>query len=1135
MSRNIREFSICRDQRQEEYRYSREGACIMFRVGFHNVKHLSRLEYLSQILFKCLKLAALVEPGICASHIMKRCTCIFTLILQLLLYTLLTSTAALRTSIPQANAPILQVANSTLTSTGLVPLGTRVPFDYQGLTLVFTNFGKTIPQAEVKDTLGGASKLVQEYLDRAPEEGIPQNRFEYRLPQGHVLFAIRGLPQRGITWRVLYRVLQALDRFMVALRPPLGPHYQELNFDIQIAGSGWVVGNGLIWYFPPDSDDVQKRTTTTPISPISDESLLAFNASSGLINNEIYYPIPETSMVLHFYYIGLSLPPTLVTLNLERAIEEARIYSFGPFENETIRDGWFRSRIKGATSVVATTVFASENHQISWRQLYYVLDGLRLFVIGQRQSTTHYQTLGCRIVDDEEGKIGVATLAYFDPGPPPGVEHRAIADRKSPRALALTKIAKPTNQTTLGVIKDSIPVPLQWPIPDTDLTLIFKVFGGEILLIELITLLGAGQLRIASKVQRIPNEPIGSFRHQNGPGTLVMNFVTYDGKTITWLQLHEILVGLIRFCSDDHSRASFFEIDAAGHGATGFGVITTDPIGTTLQKRDSGRDYLSTSNSTFTSPENATEILGTPPKYPIPGTPITLNVVFLGVTPISTVELAATLTSALRMIEPHVLAEGAQAVPENQWMYEDRMTKIVFNLVFCPARTLLWQELSWVLIGIMHWMTAEGSDYCKGFVFDVQIEGREGLVGDGYVLHDTARVASGISKLSTMRSGESSALEEEMSSAPAHGITLSPSPATRQSTSTLRRQNPVVKRDFDLAEWSRVQGLLAHPTQLPQTLPARSVPSSNKTNLTLPIPYRIPNTNIILRIQVLPTAIPAGRIVSIFTIAREMLAQEVEDHPDDYFDENVFFSELKYLGGRELVAIEVYPLVNEHLTNLQLYTILVGLQLFIDGAEGRPFRHSLTIKVDIDGAYVACGQLSYFFRRPTTNTALTARSPPPPNATLTEPIPYPIIGTPITLAFTTLAPTPIPIESVREFFIFAFDKFEQQLIQHGGGQFKEYIWNYHQYFPMNRDMSLSIYRMYGKIMTWKNLGDILDGVDDFMEGKWRAGPSLQALEFDIEIMEHGVVGRGELLYVPRRSGVGGVVGVSEISNDTSTS
>ena len=1264
---------------------------MLFRVKFHNVKHLSHLECLSRRRYCSNALDSLhwLSLGFrfsYASHIMKRYTCIFTSILQLLSHTLLTSAAAVPTSIPLVNAPILRVANTTLTSTGLVPLGTRVPFDYQGLTLVFTNFGKIIPSTEVKDTLAGADNIVQEYLDIAPEEGIPQNRFEYRSPQGHVLLAIGGSLQSGITWRLLYRVIQALERFMVTLRPPLGPNYRELNFDIQKTNPGWVVGNGVIWYLPPDLEEVQKRTTTTSISAVSDASLLAFNSSTSLTNNDMFYPILGTSMALHFYYIGLSLPPALVMVNLQGAIELAGRNSFGPLENETIRGGVFRQITSGATSSVATHVFASENHQISWRQLYNILDGLRLFVLGQRQTTTHYQTLGCRIVDDKEGKIGVVTLAYYDPLPPPGVERRAMADRKSFRGLASTQTAKSTNQTMLSIIRDSTPVPLQWSIPDTDLTLTFKVFGDDVLLIELLTLLGAARLRIASNVQRMPNEPIGSFRYQNGPGTLVLVFITYDGKTITWQELHEVLVGLTLFCADGHSQASFFEIDVEGEGGTGFGVITADPLKSPIQKRDSARDYLSTSNSTSISPEDTTAILGVPSVYPIPGTPITLKVTFVGGTAIPPVDLTATLTSALRIIEPHVVAEGHQAIAGNRWTYGDMVTRIAFTLFICPERTLLWQELSWILIGIIHWMTAEGSSNCRNLAFDFEIENQEGVVGYGIVLHDPSLVANGSSETSTIRMREATALVEEMSLAPASEMTFSPSSVTRQTAPTLYRQNLVVKRDSDLAEWSRLQGLLGHTNDLPRTLLARSVPSSNETNPIIPMSYNIPHTNIVLRIQLLPTMIPPSRIASIFNLARQMLAQDVMDRPDALFDEDMFFSEVKYLEGREVVAVEVYPLSGEHLTYKQLYSIILGLQLFTGGDEGRPFRQSLTFKVDIEGGYVAIGQLSYFFLPPKTNTALTARSvpssngtnfdppipyhipnsnidlriqvlpaeipagritsifdtarhmfaeeitehpdesfhktvlvelkyvgsqelialtlcpqvnitfvqlysllnglqrfmegaegqpfrnsndfdvdiegvhvafgfllyvlpetntsaltarslsPPPPNTTLTEPIPYPIPGTPITLAFTSLEPTPIPLEQVQEFFYYAFGKYEEDVDRHRGSSFKQFVWSYHLSLPPNTDMSLTIYRKYGQSMTWKTLGEVLAGVLDFMEGRWRLGTSLQALGFNIEIVEHGVVGRGVLHYAARRLGLGGVAGVnSSISNDTSTS
>ena len=1208
---------------------------------------------------------------------MKRYTCIFTSVLQLISCALPASSAALPNLTSLVNPPILQAASATLTSTGLVPLGTRVPFQYQDVELVFVNFGKAIPLNDVLDTLEGAHRLAATYSDTVPQEGIPGNRFEYRLSQRNVLLAIGGPVGKDITWRQLYRVLEALIRFMIGLQPPLGPHYQELDFYFQIIDVGGMLGSGVVWYFPPDSGEMQKRTTT-PVLAVSDGSLLAFNESSNLTlaqdsdDDDVFYPIQGTSMTLEFFYMGLGLPPAIVTANLEGALKEVSQYSTGPYKKWALKKNGYRLVTGGATFRVATTVRASNNHQISWLELYDVLYGLLQFVLGINETTTHYQTLGYRILENDQGKIGIGTLSYYDLGPPPEVERRVVADGESSLGSALPQIAKSTNQSFLSVIEDSTPFPISWSIPDTDLTLTFTGVGDDIPIIEILTLLGAAQIRIASNVHRTPRESIGSFRYEYGLGSLFISVVTYDGKTITWLELHDILVGLARFCAEEgYSRASQFVIDAAGQGRIGSGVIASGPFQTPIQRRASGRGDLSKSDSTFHSPGNATAIPRRYPSFPIPGTPITLDFESIGPAAISPIDISGTLTSALQIIEPHLMREGGQAIPGNQWMYRDRMTNVSFGVIGHPRRTVTWQQLSWITVGLLHWMTGPGLSDCKSLTFDINIAG-QGIVAIGLAYqyhtsltgikgHDPASLLDiGLSGAGTIgernltsgnslerRAAESPNPAEEgilpqsglpspwfsqvatqsisarpkdailqivntscipgspltititrllqtavpafslvdlvngarqvvqaevaqrpqdyltngyfyyevpypegilaaiaVESVPGHTISwlqldetlggLEDSVVTRQTTETLYRQSLLFKRDIDMAEWSTVQGQLGHTTYLPQTLPARSLLSSTGTNLTMPIPYPIPNTNIRLRITLLSPAIPASRLADLFNNARRVLLPNVTEEPDEYYDKDVFFSETTYLDGREVVAIEVYPRVNEHLTWLQLYQTLCGLQLFLNGAMGRPYRRAVVFKVDIDAAYIAYGSLSYIFPRPTST--LKARSPPPSNAILTDPIPYPLVGTPITLAFTSLLPTPIPIERVIEFFNMAFASVKVEILDHGAhSSLQRMSWNYRQTFAPRVQMSFTILRMAGKYITWKNVAEIVDGVESFMEGKWRSTTSLQALAFNVEVVEQGVVAQGALTYDIGLSGLGEVAGISAISNLTSLS
>ena len=1081
------------------------------------MKPSSRLEYLSQSTkssnasnsLHWLSQSDRFSP---TSQIMKRYTCIFTSLLQLILCALLSSAAALPTLISLVDPPILPSANGTPTSIGLVPLGTALPFHYQNIVLVFTNLGKSIPQNEVVDTLFGADRIIKDYSDTEPQQGIPYNRFEYRLPQGNVLLAIGGPVGKDITWRQLYRVLQALIQFMVALKPPAGPHYQELNFEIQIRDEGGTIGNGIVWYFQTDSEEVQngttspvlavsngtllqKRAITTPLLAVSDSSLLAFNESSNLTlslgsDDEIFFPIPGTSMTLDFYYLGLGLPRALVEANLAGALTKARKYSGGPFQHYMITKNCFFLVTGGATSRVATTVYPVNGHQISWLELFYVLDGLRQFVLGVNEENTHFQTLGYRVLDNTQGKLSVGTLAYYDPGPPP-VERRA---------MALTQIAKPTNQSFLRVIKEPVPLPITWPIPETDLTLIFTTAGGSIPHVRILALLAATQLRIAASVAGTPGGPVGTFRLQNDPGTLVISFRTYPGKIVTWLELHQILVGLGLFLNEaSRSRAWAFQIDTTEQGSIGLGIIAHGPDQTLLQRRASGRGYLSKSNSTSLSPEHTTT---TPhPRYAIPGTPIILEFFFIGTSAISPIDLGAMLTSVLQIIESHVVHEGARAIPE-QWAYRDRMTNICFEAVVYPGRTLSWQQLSWAIIGLLHWMTGPGLSNCKNLTFGIAIMD-EGEAGIGSVFNYFATPIAG-------KRGDdpSSPFDIVLSDV---GIVGKGKLVSGNSLERRAAQSP------DLTE----EGVLSYTTYLPETLAARSVLSSPGTDLTVPIPFPIPDTTITLQITLLPVRIPASRLNDLFSKVRVALLANVRDHPDEYYNRDVFFSNVRYLDGRERIAIEVAPQVNEHLTWLQLSQTVSGLRLFLNGATGLLFRQAVFFKAYINGVSVADGSLSYIFPSPTST--LKPRSLPP----------YPIIGTPITLAITSLLPTPIPLEQVIQFFDLAIDAIRDEAEGRGPHSSVSLDWSYSRDFAPHFEMSIIIHRVVGKLFSWKTLAQALDGLEDFMEGKYRLGTeSLQALEFDIEIVERGVVASGELTYRTGLLGVGEEAGNSSVSNST---
>ena len=992
----------------------------------------------------------------------------------LLLCALVATSASLPASISLANASPVRAFNATPTSTGQTPLGTRIPFYYQDIGFIFTNFGKTIPEIEVKDTLGGADLVAQYYLENYPQQAIPDNRFEYRLPQGNVILAITTGLGNEITWRQLYRMLQALNGFMVESKPPVGPHYQSLNFDIEIRGKkGWT-GNGIMWYFSPALDEAQSKSIAQPLSPMSHETSPSFNKSSGPLtgsgaNDDILYPVEGTSITLEFYYLGLGLPRALVTAHLAGVLNQVKPFAKGPQENDTIRDNYFQQMTSGATTKIATTVVASDKYLITWKELFNALTGLHRFVIGINDSQTHFQTLGCRILDEVEGKIGIGTLSYYDPRTHV-VERRAMTTGATITALPPPQTVGVTN-TSLSLHDDNIAwhhVP--WPVPRTDLTLTFTILGRSVPLIEILTLLGAARLTIARDVHDAPAQSIhnGSFRYENGARSLVVSIIAYMDKTITWLQLHEILFGLSGFYIENEGRTSEFEIDAAGHVRIGFGVILSDPNLSTQKAHKrrnldirSGRPEVVKRSPDPISflPQSvvSTNILESQPlptktippqptdrtfqliaSFQVTGTSITANIGHLFPTPIPVDSLVDMFDGAHLDIQGKVAQQPNKDINHGYFYHEMRTVEgslVAFALNATAGNPITWLQLDQAMQSMKEFVN-ERRSYRHALVFQLNVDFMPGLFATG-------------------------------------SVTFVP---------------------------------LTAPT-----LAARSALPPTRTSLTAPIPYPLPHTNMILRIMLLGTPVPTSRLAAVYNGAIREITPDVTAHPDEPFNKSFFLFEASNLQGRELTTIEVHPRVGEHLTWLQLFQILRGLQAFAGGETRLLFSQAISFKIDIERSYAAYGLLSYYFHplRPTLDSSFT---PSPAGTTSTAPLPYPIIGTPITLAFTILLPTYIPLARVINFFSRFHYFIADAMATKADQTINRYFTFYARFYATTDVMSIIVQRQPGKIVTYRQLCRIMDGLEDFMQGKWVASPHLQILFFEIEIFGEGVVATAMLTY-----------------------
>lgn len=129
-------------------------------------------------------------------------------------------------------------------------------------------------------------------------------------------------------------------------------------------------------------------------------------------------------------------------------------------------------------------------------------------------------------------------------------------------------------------------------------------------------------------------------------------------------------------------------------------------------------------------PSNAT-VSQTRIAIKIPGTPITLTVTSLG-DPIPSFAVEAGLTNALREIQPTVKTRATMPIPNHQFWYRDRVSHLWFLLMASSGKTVTWEQLSWTMAGLLHWME---NGHCQELAYEVEIDGK-GHAGFGNVGYD---------------------------------------------------------------------------------------------------------------------------------------------------------------------------------------------------------------------------------------------------------------------------------------------------------------------------------------------------------------------------------------------------------------
>lgn len=674
-----------------------------------------------------------------------------------LFYALFAQTAFLPTTVSFGNETLLGFSIVNASGIASVTGVTPIPVSTRTIVLAFIARGRPIPENEVKDTLVDADLAIIDLARNHPTQRISNDRFEFRRPNGKMLISIRTDLGEEITWMELCRVLQALWRYMTAGIGMEETHYQALEFEIEAGGQEKPnIGYGLVWYFDATETRVQKRVTLPPpISLINDKALrlpnlissqrsnktmrrppnvtLALPEAKNVQESEIF-PIPRTSLSLGFYFFGPSIPAQSVKDTLQGATANVRPYLNGPKEMDPIEENSFRwvlplSREAGVP--VAVTVFAYSEYEITWRQLFDVLFGLYAFTttFGTELTETHYQVLGFKIVDLDSRNLGVGTLSYFTSGK----EQLAKRVETVDDGIPLQRLSAPnTSPFNLTAGSNSI----AYPVANTDITLTVTFLGDtSIPPLEISGALSGARQKISHAVVQCPHKFIpGKFEDISPSHRVSTNILVYHGKRITWRELDNILGGILHFSQDDpnHERVLVFEIDinAINRGRVGFGTLLYGES----YPFHMGKRALLANDTTIHLPtrtivsQPSFMALAVPIPYPVPGTPITLTFNTFG-SPIPSIYVNAAFTSALRKIQIHVAHHPNDPIPNNRWERRGAISKVWITVIGYNGNTISWQELSLVLVAVLHFMTEAGEHRCRdvGFFID-----KVGEVAMGY-------------------------------------------------------------------------------------------------------------------------------------------------------------------------------------------------------------------------------------------------------------------------------------------------------------------------------------------------------------------------------------------------------------------
>lgn len=697
--------------------------------------------------------------------------------LSLLLSALLVITAALPAQFSNTTTSLLQLPNANDTSLDIL--------SPRKIRLAFTALGEKIPKSEVDDTFAAAEQAIRVLIERRPEERIPNNRFEYRRKDGNMLILITANVGQEITWADLETILASLYRFMTGGPGVPDDHYQTLEFLIQ-ALHAVNVGFGLIWYFPPALISIEKRAMPPPsMSKVEGVDLLARNVTGSMLglnttDEPIPYPVPRTSLLLDFYFLGIPIPPDVVKSALQGALAIVRPKLNDGHEHDTVTGGSYQYITQHESRGyprVAVSIFTYHGRYISWKQLFDVLFGLFQFATAfneQNLEREHYQILGFRIIHDELGKLGVGTISYYIPGKTDMAKRAqssnevfdrpAMSATEIPTPLQLPQLGRSTRVNSTGAdsitsfLSTKFAAAVKWPIVNTDIVLTFTFFGDPIPPQEVSSTIRGAQQLILPILQHRPDQRITDdhFRYRSDDGLIAISVLAYQNKVITWVKLSQILAGMLQFCMSDHNRVLVFEIDI-GEQRVGFATFLyarASPAISAVDKRVWNNSVSSQPNAAISPPRP----VGTPASIPFPVLFGGDNFLFTELGPaIPPFKLRIRLDYALREIRPMV--DGFPDEMLYSGYYEVKDENVIITVGAMILHDMTWLQLDHILIGLRDFITGSGSISQTHYqVLELQVD----RPGEGGVAYGSVRYPVSITHVQRRASNATPSLPVEI-------------------------------------------------------------------------------------------------------------------------------------------------------------------------------------------------------------------------------------------------------------------------------------------------------------------------------------------------------------------------------------